>query len=180
MHHGPSGRQSCLLIVFLLFVFLLSDATTQSIITQSCDVVNGTVRDLTTTLLGESRRLSRAHVHDHVQRIGIRSDGGKCIRTPVVISMNPPAVSMTEWFLSSMTSEIAHRGRMTSAHWKFAVAARPSQESDHLIFIFAESGNWYSACAVERAPSFRRLRLHHSDPWNVEKEVPSSQLYQRS
>ena len=76
MHHGPPGRQSFLLIIFLLFVFLLSDATTQSIIIQSCELVNGNVRDLTTTLLGESRRLSRAHVHDHVQRIGIRSDGG--------------------------------------------------------------------------------------------------------
>ena len=71
MHHGPPGRQSCLLTIFLLPVLVLSDATTQSIITQSCDVVNGTVRDLTTTLLGENRRLFRAHVHDHAQRIGI-------------------------------------------------------------------------------------------------------------
>ena len=83
--------------------------------------------------------------------------------------MNPPAVSTTEWFLSSMTSEIAHSGRMTSAHWKFAVAARPSQVSERLIVTFAESGNWHSACAEGRAPSFRRLRLRHSDPWNVKK-----------
>ena len=50
---------------------------------------------------------------------------------------------------------------------------RPSQESDHLIFIFAECGNWHSACAEERAPSFRRLRLHHSDQWNVKKRCKS-------
>ena len=44
---------------------------------------------------------------------------------------------------------------------------RPSQVSERLIVIFAESGNWHSACAEEPALSFRRLRLRHSDPWNV-------------
>ena len=118
---------------------------------QYCDVVNGTVRDQKTTIPGENPRLSKAHVHDHVQRIG----------------RGASALQSTEWFLSSTSSEIAHRGRMTLAQWKFAVAARPLQVSEHLMFIFAESGKWHSACAEQRAPSSRRLRLRHSDPWNV-------------
>ena len=73
---GLLDVQYCMLIIFLLLVLLLSDATTQNIITQSCEVVNGTVRDQKTTLLGENRRPFRTHVHDHVQRIGFRSDSG--------------------------------------------------------------------------------------------------------